>query len=330
MPEPAAPHTQAGARPPMRRLARAAIALAALALGAAIAAELACRLALGLGDPPLYTRDPAIEYLPTPGRYTRFGNTVTYNANSMRATPDLPPAPAPGERRLLILGDSVPNAGAKLDDRDVGSVKLHALLNAPADSGTWQVLNASSGSWGPPNLLAYARKFGFFGAERVVLVLNNGDAWDLPTFGPLGPDFPEHRPALALQEAVGRYLPRVLARFGPAPAQPAEPAPGDIETSLAALRELVALAHASGAGVAVVLHAERAELDRGPARGTTLLDAACRDAGVPVFSTAQAMRAAIDAGQEPYDGSIHLTADGQAVLARVMLEAALAAEPSPR
>jgi hypothetical protein len=308
-----------------------------LLVGAPVAAELACRFVLGLGDPPLYTRDAQIEYLPTPGRYARFGHTVSYNSASMRATPELAPKPAPGERRVLVLGDSVPNAGAKLDDREVGTVALQTLLNA-ADAGgaapaeRWTVLNASSGSWGPPNLLAYARRFGLFGADTVVIVLNDGDAWDVPTFaGSLGPDFPERRPVLALGEAFGRYLPRLLARIRPsATGAPAEPAPGDLKASLSALRELIELARASGAGVAVVLHADRDELTRGPGEGTGLLEAACRGLGVPVFSTAPAMRAALKAGSGPYDGSIHLTASGQGVLAGVMLEAARASAAPAR
>ena len=49
------------------------------------------------------------------------------------------------------------------------------------------VANIAAGSWGPPNILAYLRRFSFFDADVVVIVLNSPDYADAPTFEPLGP-----------------------------------------------------------------------------------------------------------------------------------------------
>lgn len=278
--------------------------------------ECACRFALGLGDPPLYERHETIEYLPRPGVYRRFGHHVSINEFHMRS-PRL--AARAGERRVLILGDSVTHGGSKLDDSRIATALLPALL-AEVSPGPWRVLNASCGSWGPVNLLEYVRRFGVFDASVAVIVLNNGDAWDVPTFGPLGPELPTRRPVLALGEALTRYLPRFLPRRE---ATAPEPAPGDIERSLEALRQLVGLLRQRGTWVAIVLHAERAELESGPARGTLLLRQVASELGVPVVETNAAMlRAGVS---KAYDGRVHLTAAGQEALARVLREAVVRA-----
>lgn len=297
---------------PRRLLHRPAWRPVAAALVLLMAGELICRVGLGLGDPPLYEPHETIEYLPRPGVYRRFGHRVSINQFHMRSPPV---AEATGERRVLVLGDSITHGGSKLDDSQIATSRLPALL-AEVSPGPWRVLNASCGSWGPENLLEYVRRFGVFGAHVAVVVLNNADAWDVPTFGPLGDELPTRRPLSALVEALTRYLPRYLARpAGPAP----EPTRADIDRSLAALRQLVALLRERGLGVTIVLHAERAELESGPARGTILLRQTATELGVPIVETGpEMMRVGVSAA---YDGRVHLTAAGQEALARVLRQA---------
>lgn len=301
---------------PRRPLHRPAWLPVAAALVLFAAGEMICRFGLGLGDPPLYQRHGTIEYLPRPGVYRRFGHRVSINQFYMRSTPIVE---APGERRVLVLGDSITHGGSKLDDSQIATFLLPGLL-AETSPGQWRVLNASCGSWGPENLLEYVRRFGVFGAGVAVIVLNNADAWDVPTFGPLGDELPTRRPLSALVEALTRYLPRYLARpAGPAP----EPSQADIDRSLGALRQLVALLRERGLAVAFVLHAERSELESGPARGTILLRQTATELGVPIVETGpEMMRVGVSAA---YDGRVHLTAAGQEALARVLRRAVLEA-----
>jgi hypothetical protein len=116
-----------------------------------VSLELICRYWLGLGDPPLTIRDSKIEYMFAPDScYVRFGNRVCYNHWSMRS-------PSSDKFDLLVLGDSVVNGGS-LSDQD------HIATEMIAKHYHLQVGNVSAGSWGPPNLLAYVNRFGWFQA----------------------------------------------------------------------------------------------------------------------------------------------------------------------
>jgi hypothetical protein len=100
----------------------------------------------------------------------------------------------------------------------------------------------------------------------VVVVLNSNDSFDVPTYAPMVgvlPDYPDHRPLLALEEAADRYIiPRL--RFGTgkmeeAPSLDKPARQSDVDESLTAVRELIELARSSGARVIVAQHLERAE-----------------------------------------------------------------------
>ena len=72
--------------PSRRRWRRRLVLLGAVLVGLFLAAESFCRFYLGLGDPPLSMADPRIEYLFKPNQNCRrFGNTIRYNAWSMRS-----------------------------------------------------------------------------------------------------------------------------------------------------------------------------------------------------------------------------------------------------
>jgi lysophospholipase L1-like esterase len=267
---------------------RAAWVKGTLLLASLATTELFCRFRLGLGDPPLSVADPQIEYLFAPNQHrSRFGNHVDYNAWSMRSD-DFPAQKSnPRELRVMVFGDSVINGGVLTDQRDVVTSILQRLLSS--ELGRQVVVgNISAGSWGPPNMLAYARRFGLFQADVVVLVLSSHDYADVPTFEPtvgVDPDFPDRRPWCATWEAVTRYLPRYFPRIAPTRSPtPRVPSQKDIDASLAALGELIDLAKQNGAKVLLAQHLELAELLPGRVQvGHEAIGRAARNMGITPF-----------------------------------------------
>ena len=311
------------AAPRPRRTRRWLIILATLFIVGLIAAELVGRLVFRLGDPPLYMADPEIEYRMVPSsQYERFNAISKYNQWSMRSG-DFPEKKTDTkEFRMLVMGDSVVNGGPQTDQSLLATELLRPVL-ASQRSTPVVVANISCGSWGPPNLLAYVKKFGTFDADCAAIVLNHEDAADVPTFAPLGRDLPTRKPILALEEAVFRYIPLWLSdqTGAAAPTRSAEQLEKDTQTSLAALRELIDLLRSRNVKVVVVLHAAQSELEGQPKPGTLAIRSLLRDMTVPVVNDLNAMREAQRDGREPYRDDIHLLAGGQAVLAEMLHQA---------
>jgi hypothetical protein len=307
-------------RPRWRRRILAAALAAVLALAAA---ELAARALLGLGHPPLYVADPAIEYRLRPGQdLRRFGRRFTVNRWGMRSAP-LPAAKAdPREYRVLVLGDSVVNGGSLTDQSQLATTRLETELADALDRPV-RVGNVSCGSWGVPNLLAWADRFGLFGADAAVLVLSAQDAADVPTFAPLDPvTQPTRRPRSALWEGCRRYLLPALGLGRPAPAEGrTEPdeARALVRRDLAAL---LRLAREAGAQPVVVLHWTRPELESdAPMAGHVMLRNAAREAGALVVETRDAYRRAAAPERPIFRDWIHLNPRGQRALELVLLDA---------
>ncbi len=313
-------------RPPTarpRRWRRWVIALGALLVIAIIAAELGARLVLRLGDPPLYMADPEIEYRMVPSsHYERFYAVSNYNQWSMRCGEFPEKKSDPNEFRLLVMGDSVVNGGPQTDQSMLATELIRPILSAER-SGPVVVANISCGSWGPPNLLAYAKKFGTFGADCAAIVLNHEDAADVPTFAPLGRDLPTRKPILALEEALFRYVPLWLSTKSTSVASSRAPEQleRDTLTSLSALRELIELLRARNVKVVVILHAAMSELDTEPKPGTQRIRGMLREMNVPMINDLNPMREAQRDGRQPYRDDIHLLPSGQAVLADVIHQA---------
>ncbi|RAK09933.1 hypothetical protein ATI53_10619 [Salipiger aestuarii] len=286
----------------MRKTCKAAVG-ATILLGALAALELYARAGLGLGTPPLYVSDPEIEYMFAPDQdMMRFGNHQRFNHYGMRSD-DTPPTKPEGEYRVLAIGDSVLNGGSLTDQADLATTLL-------TKDGI-RVLNASAGSWGPENMLAYVDRFGLFDADLVVVVLSSHDAADVPSFQPLNPGtHPQSAPLLALTEAAFRYLPRYLAHLSAGGAAvkgdvpPSETAP-IAASALDAVRALSALP----VPVCVVLHPNREEHRTG-----------VRAAGFVAIREAAGATTVIDEApfirsETAYRDPIHPSAEGQRALA---------------
>jgi hypothetical protein len=189
-----------------RRVRSAAYILVTL-LVLVVGAELLGRT-LGLGDRPLYESDPQIEYLLQPSRtYHPFHHLVHINAYSMRSD-DFPIHKSRSDEfRVLVIGDSVVYDGTQIDQHDICTEVMKRFLEK---NGKKRVVvgNISAQSWGPPNQLAYIKRFGLFDADAVVYVLSSDDSFDTPTFKTVVED---HRPVLpAIHDALILYLPRYV------------------------------------------------------------------------------------------------------------------------
>ena len=315
-------------------------------LVALLLAEGVARYGLGLGDPPLTLDDPVMEYRFKPGTYHRFGNRVAYNDVSMRSDP-VPKGPAAeGVLRVLCLGDSVLNGGSQTDQDELATAILQRRLTEALGQRVW-VGNVSAGSWGPGNLLAYTRQYGWFGADVVVILLSSHDAADVMTFQPMagGRDFPSVSPWSALQEGVTRYLPKLWPAKA-APAAPSADAPPlakaatlqrddpEVQQALDDFDQLLTVAASEGRPVLLLQHAEQQELDGDWMPGHAWLQDLARQRDVSVLDLREALRDATARGSSPYRDSIHINAAGQKVLAQVMepwlverLKEAVASEP---
>jgi hypothetical protein len=175
-----------------------------------IVAEIGLRLRFGLGSPVLYLGDSDIGYLLAPNQKTRRdGNLIEINQYSMRSA-SISPLPTAGTGRVMLLGDSLVNGGWWTDQSQTLSALIgQQLLSGSGNGVSWQVLNVSANSWGPPNQLAYLQRFGMFGSEVMVLLLNTDDLFSgLPNPGVVGRDrnYPNVPPRLALVEVFNRQL----------------------------------------------------------------------------------------------------------------------------
>ena len=302
------------------RTVKRIITIALLIAIAVAGAEAFARFGRGLGDPPLTVIDAELEYVFRPGRtYERFGNIVSYNSKSMRAS-EVPPTKSGNDLRVLVLGDSVINGGALTDQKDIASEILASKLGANAWVG-----NISAGSWGPANLLAYVTRHGWFDADAAIIVVSTHDLEIfLPEFrAHYGDDFPEESPMSALSELITRYLPRYVPVLGPY--LKSEPSPPSVTYSPderrqrgeAALRDLIAAAQKNVRNVVVVLHPTRNEnagaADESETKQRARLTSIVKSTGIPVFD----VETVAGWKTELYRDDIHPNAAGQAVYAAI-------------
>lgn len=168
--------------------------------------ELILRYVFGFCDAVLYQSSPAYEYIAQPNQHRyRFFSHIDYNSYSQRSD-----EPDSTKTIVLGLGDSVIFGGTMLDQDSIATTLFSK------ETGM-QMLNISSGSWGPDNCAAYLKEKGTFGAKAMVLVCSSHDAFDvmshIPVVG-IYPNYPDEQYKLAIWEVVDRYLmPRIKVYF---------------------------------------------------------------------------------------------------------------------
>jgi hypothetical protein len=299
---------------------------------APIFAEAICRFAIGLGDPPLYQADAAMEYLLQPSKtYYRFHNRFEVNQYSMRSDHFPPRKSSADELRVLVIGDSVIYGGVRVDQDDIDTEilkrNLQRQLGVPVVVG-----NASAKSWGPPNELEYLKRFGTLDADVVILELSSHDFADSPTFVKvvgISADYPDKKPWSAIADMFQTYiLPRYF-HYGTTPtgidktminnAQSEQ----DIAWCRTAEREFFRFALAHHAKVALVQHLTLAELTGGYQTGYAANQQVAKEENVPYVDDAEELRAELKSGESPfYSGdSLHPNKVGQKVLAHALQRA---------
>lgn len=306
---------------------RNALGIVAIAILALLGAgELFARYYLRLTEVPLWQPHPAIEYLAVPEQAGRpLGKQFYYNGQSMRSQTDFA-APKPDQQtRILVFGDSVINGGSHTAQAELATEIAQAAL--AAKSGPVAIGNVSAGSWGPGNWLNYARTYGFFEADIIVLVISSHDVADNPTYAPLNRlDHPQSRPLSALWYGIVKTAPRLLGKFGISAGNASEvPAvvttaasEADIERGLSDLSEFLSLAQSATSAVAVIQYPERNEAASGKwQKGHDLIRAAVERSGIPItdsriYQLSQQPQA--DSGGY-YRDTIHPNAQGQQLLA---------------
>lgn len=175
-------------------------------LGLCLVCELILRLVFGFCDAVLYQSSPAYEYIAQPNQHRcRFFSHIDYNSYSQRSG-----EPDSTKKIVLGLGDSVIFGGTMLDQDSIATTLF-------SQETGMQMLNISSGSWGPDNCAAYLREKGTFGAKAMVLVCSSHDAFDvmshIPVVG-IYPNYPDKQYRLAIWEVMDRYLmPRLKGLF---------------------------------------------------------------------------------------------------------------------
>lgn len=168
--------------------------------------ELILRYVFGFCDAVLYQSSPAYEYIAQPNQHRyRFFSHIDCNSYSQRSE-----EPDSTKTIVLGLGDSVIFGGTMLDQDSVATTLFSK------ETGM-QMLNISSGSWGPDNCAAYLKEKGTFGAKAMVLVCSSHDAFDIMSHVPvvgIYPNYPDKQYKLAIWEVIDRYLmPRIKVYF---------------------------------------------------------------------------------------------------------------------
>jgi lysophospholipase L1-like esterase len=296
----------------------------------AVSGEIICRWILGLGNPPLSIRHPIIEYMFKPNQDVyRFGNRFITNEYGMRSE-KFPLSKENNEVRILVFGDSVINGGNLTDQKDLATEIIRAELSNKTGKKI-TVGNISAGSWGPGNWLAYAKQYGFFDADFIILVTNSEDYGDNPTFVPLDANtHPTLQPISALIEGIERYLPRYLPKY-----QNKNSIPQDLKQlekqkieserkGIDDLTQFLKLAKETRKPILVIQYPKKTEILDGFEKGYFEIKDVCERLSVRSISLKTRLKESIDRNNNPYSDEIHPNTIGQAIIAREILDNFLA------
>jgi hypothetical protein len=286
-----------------------ALGAAVLALGLVGSAELAAR-ALGVLDFPLYRLDPEMIYVISPSQRGTFfgGKAWDYNEYGMGGGPL-----EPGDRNgILLVGDSVVAGGFTLDGRD----KIDARLAERLSRKVWSI---GTGGWAFLNELAYLKRhrdlLPTFGT--VVFVINSAD---FQGYGPWNASgYPLARPASALAFIAQRKL------FGDGPPDTGIYSPTLTPEMESGWRDILA---AFDGRVLIAKHSRAPELGSSHPGLDAVVGELVRLSG----GRAEVVEVARDPrwGAHLYKDSVHITPDGNAVIAAILADALASRVPIPR
>ena len=166
-------------------------------------AELIARFVFGFGSPLLFELSGDREYRVKPNQnILRWGNHIMVNEQGLRNGP-ITLAPRKDSLRILCIGDSLTHGGEKIDQAETYPYKLEIELSALGVP--CEVLNAASPGWSITNEANYIKKYGLYGSEVLVLLINDRDILEEWGNG-LDPSYRneiiEKRPVLALGEVL--------------------------------------------------------------------------------------------------------------------------------
>lgn len=222
----------------------------------------------------------------------------------------------------MIFGDSVIYAGVQIDQSQMATECLKRLLQEKLHRPV-TVGSIAAPSWGPSNELAYARRYGSFEADYVVLALNSEDYGDVPTFAPtvgVLPDYPSESPLLASQELFSRYLTRYFT--GPkGGAITAHGSTADFETSLRDEWQFFDLVRRTGATPILLQEIMKEESAAAHLPGYYRFGEIARRKGVAVVDLTSSFETARAAGVTLYLDRIHPNAIAQEAMAESIAEA---------
>lgn len=219
-----------------------------------------------------------------------------------------------------------------IDQRELATERLQSDGLPKSDRAHKSLIvgNMSAGSWGPPNELACAKRFGLFDADLLIIVLNSDDVADVPGLEYIGSAWPQHKPMLALQELIGVYGWKAVCRVTGWRAEPPPPAhtttrEQDVDQCRKSFADLVDFARAKGARVALVQFLKQSELRAKPQPGYDAIRQWAEQSNIPIFSTAEIFKPELDRSTAPgpflSGDDIHLSPRGQELLAQVLQKA---------
>ena len=288
-----------------------------------ISAQLIAKYYLGLGTPPLYILDSEIGYLLKPNQNLyRFGNHFLTNMYSMRSEYFPKTKGNKNELRILVIGDSVINGGNPTDQNDLATTMLQKRLSRKLNRNVI-VANISTGGWNPRNEYEYIKKYGFFDADIVFIVVSSHDYGNGPKTVKLNNNtFPQTKPFSALSEGLTRYLPRYLPKYLPGLFNTLKNTAkySKIEypkTTKSYFIKLLKAAKKNAKLVVVFQHWEKHEiLSNNPKPGYYQFKRICTQLSVPDINLMPLFKAELDAGKMPYRDFIHPNVLGQELLAK--------------
>jgi hypothetical protein len=150
-------------------------------------------------------------------------------------------------------------------------------------------------------------------------VVSSHDYCDAPTFQTVigEGDFPDRTPRLALSEAITRYLPRYLPKFGGTPpATLPTPSQGEIDTATEAFRTLIRMAGERDIPVIVAQHLEQWEYDKPETEGHAALRRIAEELKVPLVQLGDVLGPPRKDGKNhPYRDDVHPTNYGHQLIA---------------